>query len=239
MKSLIVFCVLFLLPLTACAAPNMIVQKAHNATHRISNSSMLGGGVGSCSATAIGPHALLTAAHCEVASDSLTVDDKTAHVEGTIGDGLDHVIYLLSDVTFKDIAQLSDDTQQYPGDRVFVFGNPGQFRDMYREGYVSGFESPNFTNSTSIPNIFQFLAPVAPKEVVKAPAHKRPVVTFYDLNGFFGDSGSALFNDEGKIVAVTSFIQHNERDGYENKFMGSFELRFKKKQLKEAMEFNP
>lgn len=75
---------------------------------------------------------------------------------------------------------------------------------MYRRGYVSG-------------------------HVVAAPM----VVTLYDLNIYFGDSGSGVFNSRGQLVAVVSVLYQQEDGGY-MKLMGSFPLAFTDKQWQEA-----
>lgn len=218
---------LFCFSLSACAS-NPVVTQAHKTTHKIKMSEVMGGTVGSCSATAIGPHAILTAAHCSSASAVITIDDHDADVMATMGDGLDHMIILERGVTFTYFADV-DTARPVIADDVFVFGNPGSFSDMYRKGVVAGFEKPE-----------------APETALQALLYSKPKsgnegvqTTYYDFNGFFGDSGSAIFNDTGKIVGVTSFIIGDGAQGFELKFMGSYELRLSKDALTQARTYNP
>src|SRR5947209_5477529 len=81
---------------------NPVIIKAHKASHKNTMYDIEGGTVGSCSATAIAPHALLTASHCSTISAVIKIDTKDADLLGTMGDGLDHTIILLGDIEFKD-----------------------------------------------------------------------------------------------------------------------------------------
>jgi S1-C subfamily serine protease len=92
------------------------------------------------------------------------------------------------------------------GDQVFVLGNPGRLRDIYRNGYVSGYCKLDGMD-----------------------------VTLYDLNGYFGDSGSGIFNDRGELVGVVSVLEH-QTDGAYMKLMGSFALSFTPDQWKAAAQ---
>lgn len=212
-------------PVTAQIA----IQKAHKASHKIEMQSITGGSEGSCSGTAIGPHALLTAAHCSSASAVLTVDGKDADVMLTEGDGLDHEIYLLRGVTFTDYTEVSD-TPAQQGDSVFVFGNPAGFSDLFRRGVIAGYYKDDAEGFEKFLN--DVLSP-------KKSGNESVRITLYDFNGFFGDSGSAIYNTDGKIVAVTSFITGEAAEGYQLKFMGSYELRFSKETLAAARAYEP
>lgn len=90
------------------------------------------------------------------------------------------------------------------GDAVYMIGNPGGLVDIYRQGTVAG--------SKKFPDL-------------KA--------TLYDLNGFFGDSGAGIFNQDGKLVGVISILYQQVGDGY-MKTMGSFDLAFTDAQWEEA-----
>lgn len=91
------------------------------------------------------------------------------------------------------------------GDRVYVLGNPGNLIGLYREGYVAGHQDFNGQD-----------------------------VVLYDLNGYFGDSGSGIFNREGQLVGVISVLYQQVDGGY-MKVMGSFGLAFTDEQWKEAL----
>lgn len=58
--------------------------------------------------------------------------------------------------------------------------------------------------------------------------------TMYDLNGFFGDSGSGIFDSEGRLTGVISIeFSQAYADAY-MKLMGSLPLAFTAKQWEEA-----
>ena len=89
---------------------------------------------------------------------------------------------------------------------MYILGNPGDLRDMFRHGLVAGHK-------------------VFPDIGFDA--------TLYDLNGYFGDSGSGIFNDQGQLVGVVSILYQQMDKGY-MKVMGSFGLAFTEKQWQEA-----
>ena len=75
---------------------------------------------------------------------------------------------------------------------------------MYRHGYVSG----HFVN-------------------------ENVTITMYDFNGYFGDSGSGIFNSRGQLIGVTSVL-YQQQDGAYMKLMVSFSLAFTDAQWLEA-----
>lgn len=60
---------------------------------------------------------------------------------------------------------------------VHYYGHPGGLIDQYREGRVSGVSAE----------------------------HGR-IFTLYDINGWFGDSGAGIFNDDGELVGVVNVL---------------------------------
>lgn len=157
-----------------------------------------------CSATAIGPHAILTAEHCITDLKTFKINGKPVQILRIDRDGDDHVI-LVVDQRFSVWAHFRRHMADV-GDGVFIFGNPGFLRDILREGIVVGY--------TVFPKVANGLKLVDRD------------VTVYDFNGFNGDSGSAIFNTDGEIIAVVSFglVQ---KDGDTNfKLVGSLPLLF-------------
>jgi len=129
-----------------------------------------------CSATAIGPHALLTASHCERATSHIAIDGIQADVATVLRDEEDHSIYLLTGISFNTwyAGNIPVDLPLSVGDDVVIFGNPGAFHDMLRRAYVSGSDGPG------------------------------PSILFLDGNINEGDSGAGVFNATGTLLGVIS-----------------------------------
>ena len=217
-----------LLATASFATPSPAFTAARKTTHKIVMSAAFEGEVSSCSATAIGPHALITATHCmNQPSVTIEVDGQETDIIQTIGDGLDHTIVYV-DATYTDYAKMATEAPAQ-GDSIFDIGNPGGFTSMYRTGTVSGY--------------YKEEDPKTPVQILLAPRKtKNDAVrlTFYDFNGFFGDSGSAVFNDKGEIAGIISRIIGGDLSaGFSIKFMGSYELRFTADQIEAARTFIP
>jgi S1-C subfamily serine protease len=157
----------------------------------------------SCSGTAIGPHAILTAAHCLEDVKELTVNDEPVVIKGIEFDNNDHVIVLVTK-EFDHFAAVDPAPEQ--GDEVFIIGNPGALIDQYRHGYVSGFQKD-----------------------------MGMTWTLYDLNGFFGDSGSGIFDMNGRVCGVISIENTQIANDTLIKVMGSLPFAFTKAQWDEAL----
>lgn len=189
--------------------------RAHWATHRIEIAKQPGlfddkVRHGHCSATAIGPHALLTAAHCESDFPDIRVDGMVAHVDKYIYDTADHEILLMSGITFPVFVHLADRPLEQ-GDEVLIWGNPAKHRDYLRRGYVVAINNePDYGTEAVL-----------------------------DLNGFFGDSGSAVFDEWGNVMSVTSMMEVDERDGNDAqlKMMFAFDMSFRQSDLETARKY--
>jgi hypothetical protein len=88
----------------------------------------------SCGATVIGPHAVLSAAHCFSWPYTLRIGYQPVSVKRVMLDGNDHII-LIVDRTFRRWVWLGTAEQ---GDPVYIIGNPGDWSEQYRHGYVAG-----------------------------------------------------------------------------------------------------
>lgn len=184
----------FLLGATGCVN---VTERAHETTlHLVIN------GDESCSGTAIGPHAILSATHCFDWPFTIKVYGQPVRVIQALSDGNDHTVLIVG-LTFHRWATLGGEPRQ--ADRVFVFGNPGRETDMYRSGEVYG------------------LSPTS-----------KGLAMLYGINGFYGDSGSGVFDDCGKLVAVVSFLRSMDMEYGRWQAMGSYPLAFTAEQLAEA-----
>ena len=87
---------------------------------------------GTCSGTAIAPHAILTATHC---FDGPTVKLSGLIVRKRIDDGDDHTLLVVGQ-TFGAHAELAPMPDL--GKSVHILGNPGDLRGIYASGTVAG-----------------------------------------------------------------------------------------------------
>ena len=100
-------------------------------------------------------------------------------------------------MTLNKVAGFSQTTLNV-GDEVWLRGNPDGFNQLVRYGHYSG-------------NIVE----------------EGKTYEMFDIDGGHGDSGSAIFNKSGKIVAVTSIGFSDGSFG----MLGTFELKFTPAQL--------
>ena len=117
--------------LTGCAhlPPESPEQIAHKATHLLTFD-----GGDTCSGTMIAPTVVLTASHC-LRAPLVLVGMTPVNVLKVEKDGADHA-WLTIDAPFEHTAPMGAEPAQ--GDEVFIYGNPGEQRDMLRRGYMSG-----------------------------------------------------------------------------------------------------
>lgn len=134
-------------------------------------------GIGQCSATMVGPNLLLSAEHCGVSTPGrLLLDGVPVDVLEVATDGRDHVLIRV-DTTFKRWAELGKPPR--PGDAVYVIGSPEGLKKILRLGYFVG----------------QVDAP-SPEASVRANTD------LFDLEAGHGDSGAAIMDRKGRIIAV-------------------------------------
>lgn len=184
-----------------------VIARAHKYAHKIEELDENGSVSGQCSATAIGAHMLLTATHCAqqgAAEDYLVLDgygmsEDLVKVKGLWRDNADHTIYG-TDRKFADYATVNTSAKIVPGQVVFYFGNPGKYENFFREGHVVQFYR-GYPETKDLP--------------------AQPSEIYLDINGFHGDSGAGIFNEQGELIAVMNY--GNELDtSYDNitaKFM--------------------
>lgn len=171
------------------------VANAHRSTVRLEMDN------GTCSGTVVGPHTILTAEHCLTDTHTLAIDGQPVAMVRVTLDHHDHALVRVN-ATFS--AWVNRGATEGQGQAVFVLGNPGDLKDMYRHGFIAG-----------------------------QSRVKGVTVTLYDLNGYYGDSGSGIFNDQGDLIGVVSVLEQQVDGGY-MKLMGSFALAFTAGQWKAA-----
>jgi trypsin-like peptidase len=162
------------------AASKVNKDSLHRTTHRLFMSAKFNDS-GYCSGSAIGPHAFLTAAHCEAPEMNLAVDGEPVAVTKMLHDHNDHVIFLLAGVVFTNYVTLCSDSVSQ-GDRVFMWGNPESIVGMYREGYVSGVHKQLHNDGS------------------------ETLDTMLTINNSHGDSGASVFTEQGCVAGVYSYL---------------------------------
>lgn len=94
---------------------------------------------GICSGTAISKDHLLTASHCLVDGPLKSINGQPCEQDGqAIEDGEDHSIIRVT-CSFSVWARMGNPNLTQ-GERLHFWGNPGGLHDIYRAGYVMGFE---------------------------------------------------------------------------------------------------
>jgi len=159
---------------------------------------------GTCSATAVGQHLVLTAEHCiqtEIGLNlaGISFDGRAANITGVDRDGNDHVL-LHTDIAFAHWAKLGPRPAQ--GDDVFVHGNPDSYPDILLIGHVAGWVH-NY--------------------------HDKPEVMVVDLNCWYGCSGGGVFDSQGRVVGVVSVIFPWPNQGW--RLTGCLPIAFTEQQL--------
>lgn len=176
------------------------------ATHRLEFQTILDSGQ-KCSSTAIFKHVLLTASHCELATNTMNVDAfKHVHIDKIVRDTYDHTLLYVSDIEFIDPVDI---IQEEPavGDEVYFFGNPEQFDDQFRIGHYTG----RYRDEGTLRYMF-------------------------DITLGMGDSGAGVFNDKGQVIGVVSYRSTND-DKDKFSLVGTFPLHFTPDQLADAKAF--
>lgn len=223
MRGIVRFIASLLLCGVANATTPDVIRVAHQTTHHTVYGTIVTGAI-SCSATAIAPHALLTATHCEVPADKLFVDEDEVDILGRIRDEYDHTI-LLVDFTFKHYAPIAE-TRAQVADEVFMFGNPGGFENLFRKGQLIGFRDGMGRDGSA---------------TWASGDKNHDCELVFDLNGYFGDSGSGIFNDKGEIITVVtwSLSKHNEESQQTFVLMSGYAFDFTPEQWLKAKSFMP
>lgn len=206
-----------LLLLTPCFAKvDPAVDKAHEASYHIAQGTVSSSGL--CSATAIGPQALLTATHCEEPTDDIEIVGSKiageAIIVARLRDSLDHTIFLVKNISFPVWVDVLQDKPELAQD-VFSFGNPGDWIDIFQKGYIAGIKY-----DTSAFN-------------------RKPPLIFIAIQAYEGSSGSGVFNTDGVLIVVLSYAaSQKDSDGAASiSFAAAYPLHFEKAALDKARTF--
>lgn len=164
---------------------------------------------GYCTGTAVGPHALMTALHCDrgqIDTISLDLSVSEYHILGYASDGRDHIIYLLDGPAFTKFVKVRPAKKISNGDHVFFYGDPqGGYPSLRRDGTV----------------VSDVLDGDWSEIDLAAGTHS------FSFESIPGDSGSAIYNDAGEIVGLVTY----SRQYYDLKYATGFELNFPQETL--------
>jgi hypothetical protein len=175
---------------------------------------------GLCTATAVGPHAILTAVHCndkDLTEVEMDLSMRKYHILSKTLDGRDHVIYIVDGPEFHDIITL------HPGDA------PAQlFEHTYIYGCGGGVYPPEYKEG------FKSLVVKDVSEIDKADG-----LNYYTIPVIPGDSGAAVYGSDGRVIAVVTYqfnrpIDNNwDNDSKSNtlQLSASFDIDFTEAQL--------
>jgi hypothetical protein len=206
----------FLLLSASAFAMSPAVDKAHKASLHVGQATLSGHVF--CSATAIGPQAVLTATHCELPDETLYIENANpAEIVGRIRDGQDHTIYLLKGATFADyvLVDLKDPVEV--SEDIFTFGNPGDWDDVYQRGYIASIQKD--------------------RSLAASLGDGYPDTILLDLQAFPGESGAGIFNAKGDVIAVLSGDQHQVKEGVSIDLASAYPMAFKQEDLDKARTF--
>ena len=193
----------------------------HAAMHRVEILTYADDEGGYCTATAIGPHAILTAAHCLMQKPipsakpiQFTIDANTnrethAQAGKIVFDGNDHIIVELKPaegekpfVAFVVWIDPQNHSLPVEGRKAYFYGAPKLIEclDCYREGSTMGaFINPN------------------------TQQHGY----WYQMPAIEGDSGAAIYDDQDRLIGVVKMAGHG--------IMGALDILFTAEQWKSAV----
>jgi hypothetical protein len=168
---------------------------------------------GACTGTAVGPHAILTAEHCDDgagASNTISLDLATHeyHIRERFKDGRDHIIYRLDGPAFEDISVIHERAAK-EGEYVHYYGDPeGAYPPKLFTGIVKHSDDPSELT-------------------------RKSGMRYYTLDSYPGCSGSAIYAVDGSIIGLITYGNSETAfDGLE-RIPGAigFELNFSPKVL--------
>jgi len=213
LRLLLSFLFLFLVTKQPVAPPD---PKQELATHMIWFLDSHGAPDSQCTGTAIGPHAFMTAAHCNDADDpdkvvQIDLSTKRFPLIAMTSDHRDHVIYL-TDATFVNYVDVTE-RSAIAKEPVHMWGcGEGSFPPRELVGKVEAQDDKSDIDGAD-------------------DAHG------YSLHVIPGDSGSAIYGDDGAIIGLVTYA-HESWFGLRHTSKG-FGLAFSPQALEIARTFEP
>ncbi len=199
-------------PKTQTLPPDAPIQQ--KATHMITFLDYRGERDGLCTGTAIGPHAILTATHCDDdrSSNVINLDLSTHkyHIQKFLTDDRDHDIYLIDGSPLRNIVTYAVRTAVRT-ERVFLYGHG---EGTYPSRRLDGLAQDYFYDPSDVDE---------DQGEVQFTLHVIP-----------GDSGSAVFGMDGKIVGITTYSY-----SYKKSTSVDFAPSFTPRQIAEALTYEP
>ena len=171
---------------------------------------------GYCTGTVIAPHAILTAEHCtengSLAALEMDYGLETYHVKQILKDHNEHVILLLDGPAFVNIQEYKTRAPK-TGEHEFFYG-------------CGGVVYPPHKTSGVVVNEFD------PSEV-----NANGGLAYYSSISIPGDSGSAVYGDDGSILTLVTFHLTEHYLLTDKSVMGGYALKFTPAQIKKAKEY--
>jgi hypothetical protein len=190
--------------------PQESIIPPQRTSHMLYFQSKFGFGMGLCTGTTIGPHSILTATHCDSMGTavSLTLDLSMRRyaVLGTATDNRDHLIIFMDGPPMSNILPIEDLFSVPPirDGEVVVFCGNGEAR--YPAKCIYGSVAPQTTKDD-------------PSEIDKAQG------MFYLTSiAIPGDSGSAIYRTDGKVIGLISYRMFGNTDARAAGFGLDFKL---------------
>lgn len=158
--------------------------KEQRASHMVQFYSKNGRELSQCSSTAIGPHAFLTAEHCDERHEAKQVSFDLATEKHNLvvvtSDNRDHVIYLVDGTAFSNVVDVDQVPARIGEDAVLYGDGDGMYPPLPKFGTVANCYDPSDIDAAS--GIICFSTTIIP-----------------------GDSGAAVYNSKGGILGLLTY----------------------------------
>jgi hypothetical protein len=149
---------------------------------------------GQCTATAVASHALLTAVHCNedsILDMKIDMSMTKFHILAKTLDGRDHVIYIIDGPDLHNIVKLTPGSHPaHPFEHVYIYGcGDGVYPPLRKEG----------TKTYVVKDLSEI--------------DQSEGLNFYTIPVIPGDSGSAIYGEDGRVIGVMTYAMGIPTDG--------------------------